>query len=77
MAPLMAGLAAASLAGLGTKSYLDKRTKEDEEDELNDVEIDTFDNESYKLDTEEKDYLTLEYARGDKLHIPAEQINML
>ena len=31
---------------------------EDEEDELNDVEIDTFDNESYKLDIEEKDYLT-------------------
>ena len=58
MTPLMAGLAAASLAGLGTKSYLDKRTKEDEEDELNDIEIDTFDNESYKLDTEEKDYLT-------------------
>lgn len=30
-----------------------------------------------KIDNEEKDYLTLEYARGDKLHIPAEQINML
>ena len=29
------------------------------------------------IDDEEKDYLTLEYARGDKLHIPAEQINML
>lgn len=29
------------------------------------------------IDKEEKDYLTLEYARGDKLHIPAEQINML
>ncbi len=29
------------------------------------------------IDSEEKDYLTLEYARGDKLHIPAEQINML
>ncbi len=29
------------------------------------------------IDGEEKDYLTLEYARGDKLHIPAEQINML
>lgn len=29
------------------------------------------------IDNEEKDYLTLEYARGDKLHIPAEQINML
>ncbi len=30
-----------------------------------------------EIDGEEKDYLTLEYARGDKLHIPAEQINML
>ena len=29
------------------------------------------------IDNEEKDYLTLEYANGDKLHIPAEQINML
>lgn len=29
------------------------------------------------IDNEEKDYLTLEYAHGDKLHIPAEQINML
>ncbi len=29
------------------------------------------------IDGEEKDYLTLEYAHGDKLHIPAEQINML
>lgn len=29
------------------------------------------------IDDEEKDYLTLEYANGDKLHIPAEQINML
>lgn len=30
-----------------------------------------------EIDGEEKDYLTLEYAKGDKLHIPAEQINML
>ncbi len=29
------------------------------------------------IDNEEKDYLTIEYAQGDKLHIPAEQINML
>ena len=29
------------------------------------------------IDNEEKDYLTIEYAKGDKLHIPAEQINML
>ena len=29
------------------------------------------------IDDEEKDYLTLEYANSDKLHIPAEQINML
>ncbi|MCD7740215.1 MAG: transcription-repair coupling factor, partial [Candidatus Gastranaerophilales bacterium] len=29
------------------------------------------------IDNEAKDYLTLEYANGDKLHIPAEQINML
>lgn len=30
-----------------------------------------------KIDGQYKDYLTLEYANGDKLHIPAEQINML
>lgn len=30
-----------------------------------------------ELDGEIKDYLTLEYAKGDKLHIPAEQINFL
>ncbi len=30
-----------------------------------------------EIDGEEKDYLTLEYANKDKLHIPAEQINML
>ena len=30
-----------------------------------------------EIDGEEKDYLTIEYARGDKLHMPAEQINML
>ena len=30
-----------------------------------------------EIDGEEKDYLTLEYAKGDRLHIPAEQINML
>ncbi len=30
-----------------------------------------------KIDGEEKDYLTIEYARADKLYIPAEQINML
>lgn len=29
------------------------------------------------IDGEEKDYLTIEYFGGDKLHIPAEQINML
>ena len=29
------------------------------------------------IDGQEKDYLTVEYANGDKLHIPAEQINML
>ena len=29
------------------------------------------------IDGEEKDYLTLEHAHGDKLHISAEQINML
>lgn len=30
-----------------------------------------------EIDGEEKDYLTIEYARGDRLHMPAEQINML
>lgn len=30
-----------------------------------------------ELDGEIKDYLTVEYAKGDKLHIPAEQINFL
>jgi len=30
-----------------------------------------------ELDGQEKDYLTLEYANGDKLHMPAEQINFL
>lgn len=30
-----------------------------------------------KIDGQYKDYLTIEYAGGDRLHIPAEQINML
>ncbi len=30
-----------------------------------------------ELDGEIKDYLTIQYAQGDKLHIPAEQINFL
>lgn len=30
-----------------------------------------------EFDGQQKDYLTLEYAMGDKLHMPAEQINML
>lgn len=30
-----------------------------------------------QIDGQYKDYLTIEYASGDKLHIPAEQINML
>ena len=30
-----------------------------------------------EFDGQLKDYLTIEYASGDKLHIPAEQINML
>jgi len=30
-----------------------------------------------QIDGQYKDYLTIEYANGDKLHIPAEQINML
>ena len=30
-----------------------------------------------EIDGQLKDYLTIEYAQGDKLHIPAEQINML
>src|SRR5574344_1917263 len=30
-----------------------------------------------EIDGQEKDYLTIEYANNDKLHIPAEQINLL
>ncbi len=30
-----------------------------------------------EIDGQEKDYLTIEYAMSDKLHMPAEQINML
>lgn len=30
-----------------------------------------------QIDGEEKDYLTIEYANKDKLHMPAEQINLL
>jgi len=30
-----------------------------------------------EIDGQEKDYLTIEYAQADKLHMPAEQINML
>lgn len=30
-----------------------------------------------ELDGQLKDYLTIEYAQGDKLHMPAEQINLL
>ncbi|MFA6990118.1 MAG: CarD family transcriptional regulator, partial [Candidatus Gastranaerophilaceae bacterium] len=30
-----------------------------------------------EIDGQLKDYLTIEYANTDKLHIPAEQINML
>lgn len=30
-----------------------------------------------EMDGQEKDYLTIEYAQTDKLHMPAEQINML
>ena len=30
-----------------------------------------------EIDGQIKDYLTIEYAKGDKLHIPAEQINFL
>lgn len=30
-----------------------------------------------EIDSQLKDYLTIEYAHGDKLHMPAEQINLL
>ncbi len=30
-----------------------------------------------EIDGQEKDYLTIEYAKGDKLYMPAEQVNML
>lgn len=58
MTPLMAGLGASVLAGLGTKAYLDNKTKKDEEDELEILEEEPLENENYKLDIEEKDYLT-------------------
>ena len=71
MIPLMAGLGAAALAGLGTKAYLERKENKDEEDEL---EADEWEEEdaaelalesaSLENELEESDYLlpTDEYA---------------
>ena len=65
MIPLMAGLGAAALAGLGTKVYLDRKENKDNEEELEaeewdetEEEFEALENENYDLDLEESDYLT-------------------
>ena len=71
MIPLMAGLGAAALAGLGTKAYLERKENKDEEEELEADEWEEEDaaelalnTESYENELEESDYLlpTDEYA---------------
>ena len=71
MIPLMAGLGAAALAGLGTKAYLERKENKDEEDELEADEWEEEDaaelaleNAAIENDLEESDYLlpTDEYA---------------
>ena len=63
MIPLMAGLGAAALAGLGTKAYLDRKENKDNEEEIEaeewqeDEEL-SLENENYDLGMEESDYLT-------------------
>ena len=73
MIPLMAGLGAAALAGLGTKAYLERKENRNEEEEL-DVEewdenaeelaLNSLETEDYNNELEESDYLlpTDEYA---------------
>ena len=71
MIPLMAGLGAAALAGLGTKAYLERKENKDEEDEIEADEWEEEDaaelalnTEAYDNELEESDYLlpTDEYA---------------
>ncbi len=65
MIPLMAGLGAAAIAGLGTKAYLERKENKDDEDEIEAEEWDedesvdlALDNENYGAELEESDYLT-------------------
>ena len=65
MIPLMAGLGAAAVAGLGTKVYLDHKENKDNEEELEAEEWDeteedvaALENENYDLGMDESDYLT-------------------
>ena len=69
MIPLGAGLGAAALAGIGTKAYLDKKSKNQEEEDNIDTEEWEEDADSVEIDygqetNEEADYLspTDEYA---------------
>ena len=62
MLPLGAGLGAATLAGIGTKAYLDKREKKEEDEE--DLEMESWAEEpeveiDYGIETnDESDYLS-------------------
>ncbi len=69
--PVVAGLSAAGIAGIGTKAYLDKReSDEEEEEENNEIATEEWQEEpdameiDYNEGTEESDYLmpTDEYA---------------
>ena len=65
MIPLMAGLGAAAVAGLGTKAYLERKENKDEEEEIEaeeweedeDLELSLV-NDNIDLELEESDYLT-------------------
>ena len=65
MIPLMAGLGAAALAGLGTKAYLERKENKDDEEEIEAEEWDDEEdlelslvNDQAGLELEESDYLT-------------------
>ena len=65
MIPLMAGLGAAALAGLGTKAYLERKENKDDEEEIEAEEWDDEEdlelslvNDTAGLELEESDYLT-------------------
>ena len=57
MVPLMAGLGAAALAGLGTKAYLDHKENKDNEEEIEAEEWEEDLSESENLGLQESDYL--------------------